>query len=381
MELSRLTALLPALLASLLCLASTANAATGALQSWPAWQRFQQLYVSRDGRVIDASVPQQITTSEGQAYALFFALVADDRAGFADLLRWTQNNLARGDLERWLPAWQWGRAADGNWRVLDANPASDADVWIAYSLIQAGRLWCDVELATLGREVAARVLREEVVLIPGLGAALLPGPEGFVEQQTWRLNASYLPVQLLRSLARNDPQWRDVLRSSERVILASAPRGFAADWIQYHSHDGFITDRITRGNGSYNAIRVYLWAGMLAASDPLHAKLARQLAPMANSTAQRGAPVESIDSNTLLESGAGSPGFSAALLPMLANAKHAAALQAHRSRVAEQYLQNDQAYYSDVLSLFGLGWLERRYQFAANGNLSVPWKQTCAGTR
>jgi endoglucanase len=362
-------------------LASTANAATGALQSWPAWQRFQQLYVSRDGRVIDASVPQQITTSEGQAYALFFALVADDRAGFASLLHWTQNNLARGDLERWLPAWQWGRATDGSWRVLDTNPASDADVWIAYSLIQAGRLWCDSVLATLGHEVAARILREEVVLIPGLGATLLPGPRGFLEQQTWRLNASYLPVQLLRSLGRTDAQWRDVLRSSERVILASAPRGFAADWIQYRSHDGFITDRITRGNGSYNAIRVYLWAGMLAASDPLHAKLARQLAPMANSTAQRSAPVENIDSNTLDASGTGSPGFSAALLPMLANGKHSAALQAHRSRVAEQFLQNDQAYFSDVLSLFGLGWLERRYQFAANGNLSVPWKQTCAGTR
>jgi endoglucanase len=362
-------------------LASTADAAAAGQDPWPGWQRFKELYVSRGGRVIDASVPQQITTSEGQSYGLFFALVANDRDGFTNVLRWTQDNLARGDLQRWLPAWQWGRADDGSWRVLDPNPASDADVWIAYSLIQAGRLWCDPQLSTLGGELAARILREEVVLIPGLGATLLPGPKGFVEQQTWRLNASYLPVQLLRSLARSDAQWRDVLRSSERVILASSPRGFAADWIQYRTQDGFITDRITRGIGSYNAIRVYLWAGMLPTSDPLHAKLARQLAPMMNSSAQRSAPVESIDSNTLVKSGTGSPGFSAALLPMLANAKQAAALEAHRSRVANESLQNDQAYYSDVLSLFGLGWLERRYEFAANGNLGVRWKQTCPGTR
>jgi endoglucanase len=265
--------------------------------------------------------------------------------------------------------------------VLDANPASDADIWIAYSLLQAGRLWCDAELSQSGSELAARILREEVVLIPGLGATLLPGPKGFVEQHTWRLNASYLPLQALRSFVRNDAQWGELLRSSERVIFASAPRGFAADWIQYRLGDGFITDRSTRGLGSYNAIRVYLWAGMLPASDPLHAKLARQLAPMLASAAQREAPIESIDSNTLVKSGSGAPGFSAALLPMLANAKQVAALEMHRTRVASQSLQSDQAYYSDVLSLFGLGWLEHRYEFSASGQLGVHWKHTCSAAR
>ena len=117
---------------------------------------------------------------------------------------------------------------------------------------------------------------------------------------------------------------------------------------------------------------------MLPSADPLHAKLAHQLAPMVASTAQREAPVESIDSNTLLKDGNGSPGFSAALLPLLANAKQAAALQAHRLRAANQSLQNDQAYYSDVLSLFGLGWLEQRYEFSTNGQLGVRWKHTCS---
>lgn len=358
-----------------------AHAAAPGDAAWPAWQRFTQLYVSRDGRVIDASDPQQITTSEGQAYGLFLALIANDRAAFDTLLRWTENNLARGDLARWLPAWQWGRAADGSWQVLDSNPASDADLWMAYSLLQAGRLWCDPQLSTLGRELSARILREEVVLIPGLGAALLPGPRGFVDQQVWRLNASYLPIQVLRSLVRSDAQWTEVLHSAERVIVASAPRGFAADWIQYRAGDGFIIDRFTRGIGSYNAIRVYLWAGMLPKSDPLHTKLARQLAPMMNDTAQRGTPVESIDTQTLVRSGVGSAGFSAALLPMLANAGQRAALAAQHARSSKQSLQNAQAYYSDVLTLFGLGWLERRYEFAANGNLGVHWKAACRGVR
>jgi endo-1,4-beta-D-glucanase Y len=366
--------------ALLACLLHDAGAAASP-PSWPAWQRFTELYVSRDGRVIDASLHERITTSEGQSYGLLFALIANDRDGFRNLLSWTQNNLARGDLQRSLPAWRWGRAPDGTWRVLDANPASDADLWISYSLIQAGRLWCDAGLSELGNALAARILREEAVLIPGLGATLLPGPKGFVEQQTWRLNASYLPIQVLRSFARNDAQWRELLRSSERVILASAPRGFAADWIQYRASDGFSIDRSTGGIGSYNAIRVYLWAGMLPASDPLHAKLARQLAPMVASTVQRAAPVESIDSNTLVKNGSGAPGFSAALLPMLANAKQAAAVQVHRARVASQSLQNNQAYYSDMLSLFGLGWLEQRYEFSASGQLDVRWKHACSAAR
>ncbi|MGH8412478.1 MAG: glycosyl hydrolase family 8, partial [Pseudomonas sp.] len=84
--------------------------AQGASQCvWPAWENFKQHLISDDGRVIDASSPQQITTSEGQSYGLFFALVANDGKSFDRLLTWTRNNLADGDLGARLPAWQWGR--------------------------------------------------------------------------------------------------------------------------------------------------------------------------------------------------------------------------------------------------------------------------------
>lgn len=348
-------------------------------EAWPAWQGFKQLYLSEDGRVIDASTEQRITTSEGQSYALFFSLIANDREAFERILRWTQNNLSQGDLGRALPAWQWGRAEDGGWRVLDPNSASDSDLWIAYTLGEAGRLWNNASYTALGREMAKRILREETNLIPGLGATLLPGPKGFVERQTWRLNASYAPIQAIRGLRRHSGEalWDEILKSSERVIFASAPQGFVADWIEYRVPQGFITDRATQGIGSYNAIRVYLWAGMLPTSDALYAKLARKLAPMVTNTAQRSAPPESVDTNTLAMKGEGSPGFSAALLPLLANARQNAALQAHRRRVETQSLKNNQAYYSDVLTLFGLGWLESRYRFEPAGLLAVKWAQTC----
>lgn len=366
------------MLGTSLSMSDTALGAGVKCDAWPAWQRFKLLYLSGDGRVVDASTEAQITTSEGQSYGLFFALVANDRLAFDLILRWTHNNLAGGRLERQLPAWKWGRAPDDTWRVLDGNSASDADLWMAYSLGEAARLWNESRYSYLGAELARNILRHEVATVPGLGTALLPGPQGFVTDESWRLNASYLMLPQLHGLARQtkEPLWEEIARSSEQVILGSAPKGFAADWIEF-TRGGFIPDRRSRGVGSYDAIRVYLWTGMLPASDPSRDALASRLKPMLASVAERGTPIESVDIQTLEMQGDGPPGFSAALLPMLANARMTAALQAQRQRAAEGSLQNNRNYYSDALSLFGLGWLEQRYKFSRAGLLNVRWTPAC----
>jgi endo-1,4-beta-D-glucanase Y len=366
-----------ALCAALLFVA-TAQAGDGSCERWRQWQEFKRLYLSEDGRVIDASTPQVITVSEGQAYAMMFALIANDPATFVKILRWTQDNMAGGNLERSLPAWKWGRADDGKWSVLDRNPAADADLWMSYALAQGARLWHNAGYAQLAHAMAELILREEVSLIPGLGATLLPGAKGFVVQQTWRLNASYAPIEVLRALGRlsDERQWAAVLESSQRVIAASAPRGFAADWILYRESGGFSADATTAGVGSYNAIRVYLWAGMLAEGDPQAAGLAQQLKPMAAAAAQRPPPA-SIDTNTLEARGEAPPGFLAALLPLLVHFKFTDAVQAYRQRIEAESLKDNQHYYSDALTLFGLGWLEGRFHFDRHGELQVAWTGPC----
>ena len=169
----------------LLCAFSAAAAC-----EWPAWQQYKQFYISEQGRVIDPSSPNRITTSEGQSYGLFFALVANDRPAFDQLLTWTENNLAAGDLSAHLPAWLWGENEQKQWTVLDSNSASDADLWIAYNLLEAGRLWKSRRYQTLGTLLLQRIAREEVADIPGLGLMLLPGKVGFVAEDRWRLNPS-----------------------------------------------------------------------------------------------------------------------------------------------------------------------------------------------
>ena len=111
------------------------------VEEWPLWSEFLKFFVTADGRVIYSFPPKADSVSEGQSYAMFFALIANDLVNFEKIWRWTVRNMFANDLDTRLPAWLWGQAEDGTWKVLDEHSASDSDVWIAYLLLEAGRLW------------------------------------------------------------------------------------------------------------------------------------------------------------------------------------------------------------------------------------------------
>ncbi|HDR8982094.1 cellulose synthase complex periplasmic endoglucanase BcsZ [Burkholderia vietnamiensis] len=352
--------------------------------AWPRWDAFKRDFVSADGRVIDVGSDDSRTVSEGQAYGLFFALVANDRRTFDTILAWTENNLAQGDLSARLPAWLWGRAPDGAWRVLDANAASDADLWIAYTLVEAGRLWHERSYTARGALLAKRVLDTETASVPGLGLTLLPGPTGFkLANGQWRVNPSYSPPQVIRGLAARLPderRWAALMTSTGRVLLDTAPKGFAPDWALYRAGAGFGPDPQTHAESAYNAIRVYLWAGMLDRSDPLAAPLLARFAPFADHIAAHGAPPERVDTTTgVAAPNDGNGGFSAAAVPFLAARGQQALADAQAARVDALARQSPPGYYTSVLTLFGLGWRDGRYRFGADGTLDARWEgRPCA---
>lgn len=339
---------------------------------WPQWQSFKTHYISQEGRVIDPS--NQTTTSEGQSYALFFSLIANDRSTFDKLLLWTENNLAAGDLSRHLPGWQWGQQPDkAAWKLLDNNSATDADMWIAYDLLEAGRLWGNKRYSQLGLSILKRITDEESVDIPGLGKTLLPGKVGFVQADYWRLNPSYSPPHLLSYFASISPTWNAIAKTSQRLIVETAPKGFSPDWVRWQKNSGWQADKERPNLGSYDAIRVYLWAGMLATGRD-KSLFIDTLQPMATVTKQQGFPPEKVNTATAETQGKGPLGFSAALLPLLQN--QGPGLLEQRQRVYSSSLQaND--YYNSVLTLFGQGWDQHRYRFSAAGYLFPSWIPSC----
>src|SRR5580692_6965020 len=150
------------LLVVLLLLGATGGGKQG---PWPLWTSYAARFIDGQGRVIDPQGAGR-TTSEGQSYAMFFALADNDRARFDQLLKWTQTNLAGGNLGTHLPGWLWGKSKEGDWKLLDSNPAADSDVWIAYSLVEAGRFWKNPAYTTLGRQMMAQIAKQEVAELP-----------------------------------------------------------------------------------------------------------------------------------------------------------------------------------------------------------------------
>ncbi len=210
------------------------GSASGATdKTWFLWDVYKTHFMAADGRIVDWNSEER-TTSEGEAYALFFSLVANDRASFALILNWSQNNLAKGSLQENLPSWLWKRnfGRGWEWGVADENSASDADLWMAYTLIQAGRLWQEPSYTALGRTIAQHIADDEVVALRGNGLLLLPGRKGFHTADVYFANPSYEPLQILAALGVEFPDgpWKS-LTDSEPDLVSAKKLGMDSQWI------------------------------------------------------------------------------------------------------------------------------------------------------
>ncbi|HVT36804.1 MAG TPA: cellulose synthase complex periplasmic endoglucanase BcsZ [Nevskiaceae bacterium] len=372
----KFTVLAAAVLAGMVACGATSDSA------WPDFDTFAGRFLQNDGRIIDITFDGK-STSESQSYGMFFALVANERERFDTILKWTSANLADNQLGARLPAWNWGKKDDGSWGVRDQNSAADSDLWIAYDLFEAARLWHEPRYADTARKLLGQIRAREVAELAGVGPLLLPGPEGFkLSGDRLRLVTSYYPPFMFRYLAAVDPQgpWLSIWNGFLPLALKACARGVAPDIFVAAPGGMVLPDSEAAPVASYDAIRVYTWAAM---SGEAGAPLVKQLTPYAALIHRYGAPPEKVDpvSGRVIADQYLPLGYSGAVLPFLKAIGDEDELQRQQRRLAEAALKHRVSlgqkpnYYDEALTLFGQGWVEGRYRFDPAGRLQPRWVQ------
>jgi endo-1,4-beta-D-glucanase Y len=181
----------------------------------PDWELFRQSFVEASGRVVDSG-QDRISHSEGQGFAMLFAVHYDDRASFERLWQWAQRNLqVRDDA---LLAWRW----EPERGVTDRNDAADGDILVAAALVRGGEKWKSPEHVAAGKRIAQDV-RTKLLRRTAHGLVLLPGLEGFEKPEGTTINLSYWVYPALRDLDRVDPapEWDELARAGIAILRYS----------------------------------------------------------------------------------------------------------------------------------------------------------------
>jgi endoglucanase len=238
-----------------------------------SWQQYKETFVQADGRVIDYN--GNISTSEGQAYAMLRAFWLRDKATFDKTYQWAKNNLQipRGDH---LFSWKWGQKADQSWGALDTTSATDADQDIALALLLAHKEWNDPAYQQDAQLILNEIWERLTISAP-LGRVLLPGdwPQ---KGRTYQINPSYFAPYAYRVFAEVDDNhdWTLLIDSSYEIMtrsVAQTDTGLMPDWVEISMDNDNIrlyqepTD--ARSDFGYEAIRAYWRVGLDALMNPL----------------------------------------------------------------------------------------------------------------
>lgn len=220
-----------------------------------SYSYYTRTFVSPEGRVMD---PQRgdITTSEGQSYIMFRAVVHNDRKTFDRTYKWTKKNLQQGDK---LFAWLWSKDKHGKYKVMDRNSATDADINIAFSLIDAYERWKDKRYLDEALPIVNSIWRYETRKVDGK-RVLMPG---LVQARSDRIevNPSYFHPYAFRFFAKYDNRhdWIKIIDSSYYYVMEASSKtktGLPPNWFLIENGKVVMEDG-ERSDFSYDAVRVF----------------------------------------------------------------------------------------------------------------------------
>lgn len=260
------------------------------------WAQYRSRFLDRGGRIIDNG-NRGISHSEGQGYGMLLAFLADNRADFELIWRFTRNELLLRDDG--LAAWKWDPAAQPH--VTDVNSATDGDLLIAYALALAGSGWDNRDYVAAATRIAKSILRETVVRHAGK-TILLPGASGFSSQDRDDgpvINPSYWIFEafpVMNALVPSEA-WGRLSTDGLQLMtqLQFGPAQLPAEWVSLRSAPrpaaGF--ERIF----GYNSVRIPLYMARARVGDTaglarLRAALAAEGRPMATVDLSTGRPLQ-----------------------------------------------------------------------------------------
>jgi endoglucanase len=262
----------------------------------PQGAAFLTVYVEPNGRV---NRPDQgnDTVSEGQAYGLLLAETTGRDRLFNLIWQWTRVHLQLGNG---LFAYH----ANAAGQILGPEPASDADLLIAWALLRysgpdAGALHRD------GQRVANAVLADEVTAGAGGMPILTAGPWATGRPAT--LDPSYWSLPAMTGLARltGDQEWQQLAESAELLTrqLTQGGRLLPPDWAELTAAGEVFPASAPNGSASQpqyglDAQRTVAW--FAASCDPRARSLAARWWPLLRVPARYQALALQLDGTVLI---------------------------------------------------------------------------------
>jgi len=227
-----------------------------------SYKFYKEGFMSKDGRIMDPD-KDNITTSEGQSYIMLRSLTIGDKETFDLCYKWAKNNLQRKDK---LFSWLWGRDSNGDYKILDENSASDADVDIAFSLILAYEAWGNHQYLQEAIPIINSIWNNEIKRI-GKYLVLMPGVEQ-TNSDIIEINPSYFSPYAFRFFQKYDRlhDWNCLIDSSYHYIMAASAKtetGLPPNWFLLKENQGqsepeIVLEDSSRSDFSYDAIRVFI---------------------------------------------------------------------------------------------------------------------------
>lgn len=228
-----------------------------------SWEGYKSKFIINEGRVLDFS-DNEITTSEGQSYAMLRAVWMDDKETFDKVWNWTKDNLKRPEDNLFI--WRYGIKDDGTYGPVGEgaqNSASDASIDISLALIFATQRFNDPSYQEAALPILKDLWDQETgeydnkrYLVAGNWAR---GKEELV------INPSYFAPYAFRIFADvdKDHDWNQLVDTSYEILekwthKSDAQIWLTPDWIVLNRNNGEVdfdnNNNLSKSYG-YDAIR------------------------------------------------------------------------------------------------------------------------------